>query len=55
MQKKITQILYMKDLAIREYIQGTLSEASVSQVEIERAANKVNVNIHTAKPGMIYW
>ncbi|MCP6368105.1 KH domain-containing protein, partial [Klebsiella pneumoniae] len=22
-------------------------------VEIERAANKVNVNIHTAKPGMV--
>ena len=42
-----------EDLAIREYIQGTLSEASVSQVEIERAANKVNVNIHTAKPGMV--
>ncbi|ALZ88434.1 30S ribosomal protein S3 [Aerococcus urinaeequi] len=42
-----------EDLHIREYIAETLKDASVSQVEIERAANKVNVNIHTAKPGMV--
>ncbi|AMB99144.1 30S ribosomal protein S3 [Aerococcus urinaehominis] len=42
-----------EDLNIREYIAETLKDASVSQVEIERAANKVNVNIHTAKPGMV--
>ncbi|MGH2082556.1 30S ribosomal protein S3 [Aerococcus urinaeequi] len=42
-----------EDLHIREYIAETLKDSSVSQVEIERAANKVNVNIHTAKPGMV--
>lgn len=42
-----------EDLKIREYIAGQLAEASVSQVEIERAANKINVNIHTGKPGMV--
>lgn len=42
-----------EDLQIRDYIQDTLKDASVSQIEIERAANKVNVNIHTAKPGMV--
>ena len=42
-----------EDLHIRENIAETLKDASVSQVEIERAANKVNVNIHTAKPGMV--
>ncbi|MFW3505470.1 MULTISPECIES: 30S ribosomal protein S3 [Aerococcus] len=42
-----------EDLHIREYIAETLKDASVSQVEIERAANKVNVNIHTSKPGMV--
>lgn len=42
-----------EDLSIREYIDKALSEASVSNVEIERAANNVNVNIHTAKPGMV--
>lgn len=30
-----------------------LEEASVSRVEIERAANRINVSIHTAKPGMV--
>lgn len=42
-----------EDLHIREFIAEKLVDASVSRVEIERAANKVNVNIHTAKPGMV--
>lgn len=42
-----------EDLAIRNHIDQTLEDASVSRVEIERAANRVNVSIHTAKPGMV--
>lgn len=42
-----------EDLEIRSYIDKKLSDASVARVEIERAANKVNVNIHTARPGMV--
>jgi len=42
-----------EDLAVREYIAKKLSDASVSRVEIERAANRINVSIHTAKPGMV--
>lgn len=42
-----------EDIAIREYIAKKLSDASVSKVEIERAANRVNVSVHTAKPGMV--
>ncbi|MFT8948795.1 MAG: 30S ribosomal protein S3 [Liquorilactobacillus hordei] len=42
-----------EDLHIREYIQKKLADASVSTVEIERAAKRVNVSIHTAKPGMV--
>lgn len=42
-----------EDLAIREYIRTTMSEAFVSTIEIERAANRVNVSIHTARPGMV--
>ncbi|MNN29619.1 30S ribosomal protein S3 [compost metagenome] len=30
-----------------------MKESAVSRVEIERAANRVNVTIHTAKPGMV--
>ncbi|PRY82404.1 30S ribosomal protein S3 [Alkalibacterium olivapovliticus] len=42
-----------EDIAVREYIAKKLSDASVSRVEIERAANRINVSIHTAKPGMV--
>ncbi len=42
-----------EDLRIRDYVAKRLSDASVSRVEIERAANRVNITIHTAKPGMV--
>lgn len=45
--------LLHEDIKIREYISKRLSDASVSKIEIERAANRVNVTIHTAKPGMV--
>ncbi|MBU8880237.1 30S ribosomal protein S3 [Bacillus sp. FJAT-29790] len=45
--------LLHEDLKVREYIAKRLKDASVSKVEIERAANRLNVTIHTAKPGMV--
>ena len=42
-----------EDLRIREYIENRLADASVSTVENERAAKRVNISIHTAKPGMV--
>ncbi|EAH3783046.1 30S ribosomal protein S3 [Listeria monocytogenes] len=42
-----------EDLRIRDYVAKRLSDASVSRVEIERAANRVNITIHTAKPGIV--
>lgn len=42
-----------EDLRIRKYIAKNLSDAAVSTIEIERAANRVNVSVHTAKPGMV--
>ncbi|SIT87694.1 30S ribosomal protein S3 [Edaphobacillus lindanitolerans] len=45
--------LLHEDLKIREFIEERLKDASLSQVEIERAANRVNITIHTAKPGMV--
>ncbi|WP_040225842.1 30S ribosomal protein S3 [Bhargavaea cecembensis] len=45
--------LLHEDLKIREFIDERLKDASLSQVEIERAANRVNITIHTAKPGMV--
>ena len=42
-----------EDLKIRDYISTKFKRASVSRVEIERAKNRVNILIHTAKPGMV--
>lgn len=42
-----------EDLKIRKYIAKKLADASVSTVEIERVAKRVNISIHTAKPGMV--
>lgn len=45
--------LLHEDIKIREYITVRLKDSAVAKVEIERAANRVNVTIHTAKPGMV--
>ncbi|MFS0670799.1 30S ribosomal protein S3 [Peribacillus frigoritolerans] len=45
--------LLHEDIKVREYIAKRLNDASVSKVEIERAANRINVSVHTAKPGMV--
>jgi small subunit ribosomal protein S3 len=45
--------LLLEDVKIREFLKGKLKDAAVSRIEIERAANRVNVTIHTAKPGMV--
>ncbi|KJY57694.1 30S ribosomal protein S3 [Lactobacillus kimbladii] len=42
-----------EDLRIRKFIDKKLKNASVSTVEIERAANRINVSINTSKPGMV--
>lgn len=45
--------LLMEDVKIREYLKNKLKDSAVSRFDIERAANRVNVTIHTAKPGMV--
>ncbi|WP_025028101.1 30S ribosomal protein S3 [Caldalkalibacillus mannanilyticus] len=50
--KDYAQLLH-EDIKIRNYIEKRLVDAAVSTIEIERAANRVNVTIHTAKPGMV--
>ena len=43
----------LEDMALRKHIFKTLSHAGISHVEIERSANRVRINIHTARPGII--
>ena len=45
--------LLFEDIKLRQYIKKTLSHAGISSVEVERSANRVRVNIHTARPGII--
>lgn len=50
--KEFATLLH-EDLKVREYIEKNLVDAAVSKVEIERAANRVNITLHTGKPGMV--
>lgn len=42
-----------EDVKIRDFIKQKLYATGIARVEIERAANRVKVIIHTAKPGMV--
>ncbi len=42
-----------EDLKLREGLKRRLSHAGVSEVDIERAADKLRVTIHTSRPGII--
>ena len=50
--KNYKELLH-EDLEIRQYLQKKLEGASLSRIEIERAASNLRINIHTAKPGMV--
>ncbi|GAK01066.1 MULTISPECIES: 30S ribosomal protein S3 [Geomicrobium] len=51
-EKDYADLLH-EDVKIREFLEERLKDASLSKIEIERAARRVNINIHTAKPGMV--
>lgn len=42
-----------EDIKIRKWLKQKLYATGVSRVEIERAANRIRIVIHTAKPGMV--
>jgi small subunit ribosomal protein S3 len=42
-----------EDIKIREFVKEKLGQAGISRIEIERAANKVKINVHTARPGIV--
>lgn len=51
-EKDYADLLH-EDLKIRKFLDARLADAAVSKVEIERAANRVNITVYTAKPGMV--
>lgn len=42
-----------KDLELRENLKKRLAHAGVSEIDIERTANKMRINIYTSRPGII--
>lgn len=43
----------VEDVKLRKFIKKKLYIAGIARIEIERAANKIKINIHTAKPGIV--
>ena len=43
----------VEDYNIRKFLKKKLYSAGISKIEIERAADKVKVTVHTAKPGVV--
>jgi len=42
-----------EDLRLKRFVKKKLGHAGVASVEVERAANKVKINIYTARPGIV--
>ena len=51
--KKLFPQLVHTDFRVRAFLRKKLAEASVSRIDIERAANRVNITIQTARPGIV--
>ncbi len=45
--------LLEEDIAIRDRIERELENAALSRIEIERFPNQVQVNVYTARPGIV--
>jgi len=43
----------LEDFNIRKFLKKRVLQAGVSKIEIERAANKVRIRMHAARPGIV--
>ena len=43
----------IEDIRVRDVIKTRYAEAGISRVEIERSAQDLTVNVHTARPGIV--
>ena len=51
-RRRYPELLH-EDIALRRDLKKRLSHAGVARIEIERAANKLKINISTSRPGII--
>lgn len=45
--------LLHEDLKVKKFLKQRLYHAGISRIDLERAANKAKINIHTARPGIV--
>jgi small subunit ribosomal protein S3 len=45
--------LLAEDIELRRYLKNNLYKAGISQIKIVRKANQIEINLYTAKPGLI--
>ncbi len=43
----------LEDWKIREYIMEDLAHAAISRIEVERTSNKLRIDVHAARPGIV--
>ncbi len=51
--KKDYAKLIEEDLTVKKYIRRRLPNSGISRIIIERSSNRVDITIHTSKPGMV--
>lgn len=51
--KKTFSSYLIEDVMIRKFIKKKLYISGISRIEIDRAANKVKINVNTGKPGLV--
>ena len=51
-KKEYTKLLH-EDLKIKKYVEQKLKNASISKINIERAAKKLRLSIYSSRPGII--
>jgi len=51
-EKEYTEYL-IEDWKIRDYLRKQLERAAVSRVEIERTRDRLRIDVHTARPGIV--
>lgn len=51
-ERNYTDLLH-EDIRIRRLVMRELTRAGISRIELERSANRVDVTLHTSKPGIV--
>ena len=51
--RKEYQDFVIEDWKIRDYLMGELPHAAISRIEVERTRDRLRIDVHTARPGIV--